>query len=840
MESLAALSPKTRADLGWDAVLAALAARTHTDRGAARARDLPLFADARAARQRLGEVAEARLLTSLGAAMPFGGLRDVGELTLRAQKGGVLEAAELYFVGETVAAVARLRRHLLAHKAEAPALAAHVESLLDLAHVSGPIGDCIGEGGHIHDHASPALGPLRRRVDGLNDQLMRRARALLDDPQVAPMLQDHFYTQREDRYVLPVRADARSKLKGIVHGWSQSGQTVFVEPEEMVALNNELRLAESEVAEEERRILAELSGYVAQEAEAIAAGLAAADTLDVIDASARLGEAMDAVAPELGDDGPLRLPSARHPLMVLSPRQCVPSDLRLDPGQTLVISGPNAGGKTVALKTIGLAALLARAGLHVPAAPGARVPFYAQVLSDIGDEQSLERNLSSFSAHLANVRSFLAAADEKTLVLLDEMAVGTEPEQGAALAQAVLEALAARGAQVVVTTHYERLKALGAQDRRFMNASVGFDLAKMAPTFSLQIGVPGSSAALMVARRMGVPPDVCGRAEALLGDRRAGIEELLVALTEERRRLDEERRETAAARRGAEQERREAEAQNAEAHRRVRELRKGAYDQAVADLKRVRDELERLAKQVRRAAAAGAAEAVDLVKDGRARVDEAKAEIAAHAPAEAAPPGRAADPAELVPGARVFVPALGGRGEVVGAPERGRVTVQIGPLRTAVAVAEVRLDATPPPNRRARREDQAVRRKPSQAAPDRRGAAATGRSPSSGPGGRPRGGGEAPLELVDGADDLAPARTPDATCDLRGVRVDDGLAELDRFLDDALIAAREYVFVIHGHGTGAMKSAVRAHLASHPAVTKSRAGATREGGDGVTVVWLDV
>jgi DNA mismatch repair protein MutS2 len=814
----AAVAPKALTDLAWPALTEALATRAHTDRGAAAARALVPLPSPDAARARIVEVGEARLLTGLAASMPFGGIRDVADLVARAHKGGVLEGAELKAIGETVAGVARLRKHLLGHEREAPALAAVVKPLLDLAHVSGPILDCIGEGGVLLDHASPALAGLRRRVAELNEQLARRARALVDDPDIAPLLQDRFYTQREERYVLPVRADARSKLRGIVHGWSQSGHTVFVEPEDIVALNNDLRLAESEVAEEERRILTELSGYVREDADAVQAGLAAAEHLDVVDAAARLADAMDAVAPELDLGGPLVLPQARHPLMVLSPRACVPSDLRLEPGQTLVISGPNAGGKTVALKTTGLAALMARAGLHVPAGPGARVPFFTRVLSDIGDEQSLERNLSSFSAHLANVREFLAAADGDTLVLLDEMAVGTEPEQGAALAQSVLEALATRGARVVVTTHYERLKALAARDPRFVNASVGFDLARMAPTFELVSGVPGSSAALLVARRMGLPTDVVGRAELLLGDRRAGVEELLVALTEERRRLDEERRLAAAARREADLDRREAESERAEAERRLREIRKGAYDQAVADLRKARDELERVGKLVKRAAATAASEAT-AAELARARETLAGAaeKIAAHAPAPAAPGGRPASEAELAPGTRVLLPRLGGRGEVVGAPDRGKVTVQIGTLRTTVPIEDVRLDDGKAPNRAERRGAEGVKK--------RRGGDA---APAGAPGAE-----------AAGEDELAPARTPDATCDLRGERVDDGLALLDRFLDDALLAEREVVFVIHGHGTGAMKAAVREHLGAHPAVRKTRPGTSREGGDGITVVWLD-
>jgi DNA mismatch repair protein MutS2 len=815
------IGAKTRTDLAWPRLCEELALRCHTERGSAAARTLPFASDAASARERIAKVGEARLLWQLAAPMPFGGIRDVEALTERAQKGGVLEGHELLAVGETVAAFARLRRHVLAHRGEAPRLGAIVETILELAHVSGPILDCIAEDGRLHDHASPALGALRKRLTDLHEQVSRRARALVDDPEIAPLLQDRFYTQREDRYVLPVRSDARGRVKGIVHGASQSGHTVFVEPDEIVELNNKLKLCESEVFEEEQRILTELSGYVREDARSILRGLVAALELDVLDGGARLADALDAVAPEIDAGGELKLPRARHPLMVLSPRACVPSDIFLGAGQALVVSGPNAGGKTVSLKTAGLCALMARAGLHVPAGAGARVPFFAQVLTDIGDDQSLERNLSSFSAHLLAMKEFLATADASTLVLLDEVAVGTEPEQGAALAQATLEAFAARGAMLIVTTHYERLKALAAQDPRFVNASVGFDLSRMAPTFELQLGVPGSSAALLLARRMGLPDELNARANELLGDRKAGVEELMVALAEERRRLDEERRTAGREQREAEMARREAETARREAERRVKEIRKGAYDEAVHDLKKTRDELERVYKLVKKAAAGDKGAAAELA-GVREVVASAAEKIAARAPEPGAPAGRPATAEDLKAGVRVLVAKLGGKGEVVGAPAGGKVTVQIGTMRTTVALADVRLDDASGPNRGERRAQAAK----AEVQPKRRAAPVTVTSGADGGGGEP-------------ADaDLAPARTPDATVDLRGERVDDGLVKLDRFLDDCVMEEREVVFVIHGHGTGAMKAAVRQHLGAHPSVAKTRAGTLREGGDGVTVVWL--
>jgi DNA mismatch repair protein MutS2 len=832
---MSVLDGKTASDLAWPELLEQLARRAATVRGAEACRALALLEHPAEARERIASVAEVRELGALGTAMSFGGLEDIRDQVSRADKGGELSGPELHAVGQSVAGAARLRRHLIGNAGPAPRLAAMAHAIQELSHVHGPILDSVDDGGRLHDHASGALGPLRRRVAELGEQLARRARTLVDDPGYAGLLSDRFYTQREERYVLPVRADARGRVKGIVHGASQSGQTVFVEPEELVDLNNRLKLAETEVADEERRILAELTSYVREAAAEIELGQTTCVALDLLHAAGRLADDLEATAPELDGGGRLELPRARHPLMALSPRTCVPSDLALAPGATLVISGPNAGGKTVALKTAGLCALMARSGLHLPCAPGARIPFYRQVLSDIGDDQSLERNLSSFSAHLTRVRELLAVADAQTLVLLDEMAVGTEPEQGAALAQAVLEALAARGAQVMVTTHYERLKALAAGteaskaepagDPRFVNASVGFDLTRLAPTFELHIGLPGSSGALLLARRLGLPAEVQTRAEALMGAGRASLDGIMVALAEERRKVEAERRALDQERRATALARREAEAAHGEADRRVRELRKGAHDEVVAELRRARDDLSRarkLARQLERDGRIVTADAGSLIAAAAATVQQL-------APPPGAPGGQAIGDTPVVAGLTVLVPSLNQRGQVVSAPERGKVTVQIGALKTMMAVSDLRL----PGPEAAKAPPAVARRRP---APDpataRTRQALAGRSAE-----QKLAHGASPAELEPG-NDLAPARTRDATCDLRGERVDDALGALDRFIDDALLAEREVIFVIHGHGTGALRQAVRQHLKSHASVEQSRAGGPREGGDGITIAWL--
>jgi len=531
----------------------------------------------------------------------------------------------------------------------------------------------------------------------VREELERKLGSLLDSAHISEHLQDKFFTQREDRYVVPIRVDARSRVRGIVHGTSQSGQTVFVEPEELVELNNRLKLAELEVAEEERRILAELSQLVTEALPRLRANLEILSLLDLIDASARLSSDLRGTPPEIVEKGALDLRRARHPLMVLSQRECVANDIVLDVGKTMVVSGPNAGGKTVALKTAGLSSLMALSGLHVAAQEGSIVPVFTSVLTDVGDDQSLERNLSTFSAHVLHLRDFIAEAGPAVLVLLDEVAVGTDPEQGAALAQAVLEALADRGATTIVTTHYDRLKALAPRDPRFVNASVGFDVERLAPTFKLHLGVPGASGAVVVARRLGLPESVCARATLLSGEGTTGLERLLLDVEAERRKIAREREMTETERAEAERARAEAERRAEEAKQKLQQVRRGAHDEAVETLRAARADLDRTRAVLRRS---GGKITPAEVSEVKREIDEAARTLREAAPAPLLPPGRPATLAELKPGVEAFVEKLGGKAEVLSV-KGNKIVVQAGILRATVAVEDMRMVDEKTQNRRA-------------------------------------------------------------------------------------------------------------------------------------------
>ncbi len=810
------LSPKTAADLGWQRLLDELARRAGTARGQALARALPLYDHLDAARARHEEVSEARALRDVGEPLPFfgpdWGVRAVDEALQRSAKSGALEPQSLRDVALTLAAGARVRRHLVAHR-EAPRLLGRAALISDLDDVSGAILDSFEDGGgtvRLNDRASPALGGLRRNALRIREELERKLERLLEGTHIAPHLQDRFFTQREERYVVPIRVDARSQVRGIVHGTSQSGQTVFVEPEDVVDLNNRLKLAELEVSEEERRILAELSRLVEEQLPRIITNLDVLAELDLIDAKARLSSDLRATAPELMalDDelATLDLRRARHPLMVLAeagkdaPRTIVPNDVLIGVGETLVVSGPNAGGKTVALKLAGLHVLMARAGLHIPAQEGSRVPWFSDVVSDIGDDQSIERDLSTFSAHVLALQSFLQTAARGVLVLLDEVAAGTDPAEGAALAQAVLEALADRGATAIVTTHYDRLKALPTSDDRFLNASVGFDLERLLPTYELHLGVPGASGAIRVAKRLGIAEPICARATELAGAGQASLEQLLLDLEVERKRIATERAATEAERIEAERKHAEAEARAAQAKERLEAARRGAHDEAVETLRRARAELDRTATVLRRHVGDGKITSASI-QESKRQIEAAAKDVHAHAPTPEAPPGRAATAADLKPGVDVWVRKLGARATVTAAPKGKQVAVQAGPLKLNVAIEELTILESQPKQQSAR--------------------AKRGHNAFEVP--------APPKALV---------RAGYNTLDVRGERVDAALGLAEKFLDDALRTGNEAVFVIHGHGTGALREALRKELANFPGVAEVRAATPAEGGDGTTVIVL--
>ena len=523
---------RTQTELGWPQILDALAARCRTPAGRRRALGLRFLETAADAREALLRVAEARALSEAAVTLPFGGVGDVEPLIDRVGRGGVLEPLALRECAALVRAGARTRETVRARSAEAPRLWALAEPLGESPALADEVERAIEPSGAISDRASPALAEARERSRGLHRALKVKVETLIADPEMERHLRDRYFTIRNERYVLPVLASARSAVPGIVHNASQSGQTLFVEPDAMVELGNELSIANAVAQEEEQRILRELSELLGAAAPQLAADLGALAALDVVEASARLASDLDAHAPEVAPVAAgFELLSLRHPLLVLQGKKVVASHVRLAPPErALIVSGPNGGGKTVAITAVGLSALMLRAGLPVAAAAGSRLPFYLEVQAAVDERGDLAKDLSTFTAHLAAVREMLAGAIPGSLVLVDEIAADTDPREGAALAAAILEALVERGAAVLVTTHLDELKALALTDPRYANARVGFDAERLQPTYQVHLGTAGSSSAIEVAARVGLPPAVVERARAAVGGQGGALGQALRAL----------------------------------------------------------------------------------------------------------------------------------------------------------------------------------------------------------------------------------------------------------------------------------------------------------------------
>ncbi len=785
------LDPSALAEVGFPALCGALAARARTPMGKARCLALPLLAGRAEVDRHLAQVEEARARLRAADAPPLADLGDVGAQLARAERSGLLEGPELSEVAGFARACSRLRGWLDDRAPQMPLGAPEAEALADLPALAAQIDMAIEPGGRIADRASPPLAQARDRVRLLRRQLEERLQALLDDERIRPALREGYLTVRGDRYCLPVKAQARGELPGIVHNASQSGQTLFVEPQSVVGLGNELAIARSMVVEEEQRILLALTAEVARGARELRQSIAAAARIDELFAGAALSESIEAHRPEIVEArAPFAFEALRHPLLVLDrpAGEVVASDVLL-PGKArgLVVSGPNAGGKTVTLTAIGLCAAMARAGLPVPAGPLSRVPLFSQLFAAMGDAQDLARGLSTFGAHVTALAAIVGQAGPGSLVLIDEIAADTDPHEGAALAIAILEALVQRGATVVATTHLDPLKALGLADPRFANAAVGFDPVALAPTFQVTLGAPGRSSAIEVARRCGLPPTILARARAVLSEEAGPLPAALAALDEERRRLSGARAEVEAeAGRQADRARALAAREEAVAEREA-EAERGARKALLADLARWRAEIAgAVAALEERATAAAAREAGEAVV--RAQVEQERA-LAAAAGEEALP---AAPGAPLSPGRRVRSRRLGREGEVI-AIEGETAVVAVGGLKIREPAAELVL------------------------------------LPGQAPKGVPAGLAERSWRA-----EAAPA----VSCDLRGRPVEGALREAERFLDRAYAEGAAEVLLVHGLGSGALRSALQRLLSASPYVRSFHPAGAPRGGEGTMVVEL--
>jgi DNA mismatch repair protein MutS2 len=756
--------------------------------------------------RRLAYTGEAVRVLDLSPNLNVGGARDVRPAVERAQLGGLLDAQELLAIRATIASARVMRATLQKQETIAPGLADLADVIGEFPSLENEVGRCLSDTGDVLDSASPTLARIRSEIRIAHQRLLDRLHDIVYGGAYRHALQESLITMRQGRYVVPVRSDARGQLRGLIHDQSSSGQTVYVEPFETVEMNNRWRQLQIEETHEIERIMRMLSDLVAASADAIIATVAALAEIDLHLAKARLAATQKAVEPALevgqGEAGQrgLRLINARHPLLQ---GKVVPITIRLgDDFQVMVITGPNTGGKTVALKTAGLLTLMAQAGLHVPADSGSQIHLFDDVLADIGDEQSIEQSLSTFSSHMRNVVDIVRVSSRNTLVLLDEVGAGTDPAEGSALARAVLRRLLDRGAWVIATTHYTELKAFAHDVDGMINASVEFDPETLAPTYHLQIGLPGKSNALAIAARLGLDPEVVDNAGQMLDAGQVQVENLLAGIHAERRRAEEMLTALEAERKTVQRVRAELEQRLRGIDDERREVLRQARRDAEAELAELRAQLRHAATLLQRqdrsrgelTAAAQALESAGrqmLAKPVRGTPVLPDIPTIHHSSTER----------PLAVGDWVRVLSLGREGQITGlAADGSTIEVQAGNFKLRVGPHDV---------------ERTEARQPVEVATA---SAPLGRSIWN-------------LE----------ARTmPERQIDMRGWRAEQVVPELEQYLNDAYMTGLRSVRIVHGKGTGVLRQVVRDYLAGSPMVDRFEAADARDGGEGVTIAHLAV
>ena len=786
--------------LEFDKVKALLASKTATSLGKAQALAIRTESEFSIVKRLQEETAEALRLLDEGKRFPFGGAHNIVAAVKHAQLGAVLEAETLMEIGSTAAAIRQIKTFLQEESELAPTLAAYAEALQPLPRLEKQLENAISEKGEIKDSASTKLGGLRTGIQIAKNRVREQLEKVLHDPNNQKYFQDALVTMRGDRYVIPIKQEYKLNFPGVVHDQSGSGATLFIEPMAVVNLNNDIKKYMAEEKEEIERILRQLSGSVGADGDLLTAGVETLTNLDVICARAYLAQAQKAVRPMLHLGGKVEIVQGRHPLLDQS--QVVPLDIELGGNfNTLLITGPNTGGKTVSLKTVGLFTLMGQSGLQIPAFDGSELSVFDEVFADIGDEQSIEQSLSTFSAHMTNIVKILNQADSRSLCLFDELCAGTDPTEGAALAISILSFLHNMKCRTMATTHYSELKVFALSTPGVENACCEFNVETLRPTYKLLIGIPGKSNAFAISRQLGLPDYIIDDAKTHLESNDEAFEDLLANLEQSRVTIEKEREEIASYKEEISRLKKNIEQKEERLDERKEKLLKNANEEAQRILREAKETADQTIRNINKlAASSGVGKELEAERTKlREKLDKVDKSLSLK---NNKGPKKTISPKKLKIGDGVKVLTMNLKGTVSTLPNaKGDLYVQMGILRSLVNIKDLEL---------------------------------LDEASVSGPGLDP-----AALKRNNtgsGKIKMAKSFSVSPEVNLIGMTTDEAMPVLDKYLDDAYLAHLPQVRVVHGRGTGALRAAVHKHLKKLKYVKEFRLGEFGEGDTGVTIV----
>lgn len=756
--------------------------QTETSLGAELAENLFPSTKIEEVQQLQDETDEAATIIRLNKAIPLGGITDIRDALHHSKIGGILNEHQSLQVASTIYAGRKIKAFMNNMEEDLPILKDMSQQIVSLKHVQEEINRCINDEAKVVDDASQALRSIRSTIHTLE----RRIRERLDRTirQKSNLLSDTIVTIRNNRYVIPVKQEHRLAFGGIVHDQSSSGQTLFMEPNEVVQMNNELQANRGKEREEIEKILKRLSEEIATYEQELQQNVRILASFDFIYARAKLGYQMDAVKPKLNDQGIIKMIQARHPL--IPKEEIVPNDVELGKDFTaILITGPNTGGKTVTLKMIGLCTIMAQSGLQVPALDGCELAVFEGIFADIGDEQSIEQNLSTFSSHMTNIVSIIEQVNENSLVLFDELGAGTDPQEGAALAMSILDEVVSKKARVVATTHYPELKAYAYNTKNVINASVEFDIETLQPTYKLLIGIPGRSNAFDISKRLGLKESIIEKAKQHIGVDTKNVENMILSLERSYKRAEKAYDQAAHTQQESEKLLEDLKKAWLTFEKEKENLYREAEKKAAKEIKRAREEAERIVQEIKEMK-----ESVHFKEhkwiDARKQLEEAEVSLV-----EKKEEQIEEDNTPLKKNDEIILKSINQRGVVIDKISDDEYVVQVGVMRINVKRKDIQL---------VKKEDKVdVTPKP------------IVRTASN----------HVKLEL-----------------DLRGERYEEALNKLDHYIDDALLANHPQVTIIHGKGTGALREGVKQFCKNHPRIEEYRPGGEREGGSGVTIIKL--